>query len=120
MTPIPLSLPPGAIVTGEILRDYEQVPQRLSQDILQVTLPTRVVIDVGWYPRFDPQGSFRIIVIRKGNWDDQLIPSINERGPFDVVRLVQQLAEEYAIQKSTRTITDAAACFMAPAQFIGQ
>jgi hypothetical protein len=104
MTPISLSLPQNAIARGEILRSYAGIPQRLSEDILQVVLPTGYLIDVGWLPSFDPSGTFRITV-SLGDWDNQVIHPIDTKNAFEVAYLVHELALEYS-QSSLRPVSD--------------
>jgi len=97
MRPILLMLPHGSAVIGEILSDYSSAPERLSNDILQVSLPSGIVIQVGWHPRFDPTGCFRIVVV-EGDWDNPRIPPIAVDDPFDAANMVRTLAEQYAYQ----------------------
>ncbi|MFC6301915.1 hypothetical protein GNF76_28150 [Pseudomonas sp. CCM 7893] len=41
----------------------------LKEDMLQVEYPEGHLLDVGWYPSFDPKGSFQIKVIKDYEWD---------------------------------------------------
>jgi hypothetical protein len=92
MTPIDLNLPPGSTTNGELLSDYSQCVGRLSQDVLQIDLPTGQTIDVGWLPAFDPKGSFQIVVF-EGDWDNQLEPPVLVKTPDDVaVRIAAVIA----------------------------
>lgn len=82
-------------MVGELLSSYADIPECLSQDILQVRLPNLVTIDVGWAPRFDFAGSFVITVARGRDWDNQLINPVKLKDPYEVAVFVEQLAEEY-------------------------
>jgi hypothetical protein len=62
MTLIPLNLSADAQVVGR-LPDTSNIHD-LTQDMLQVSLPGDVFVDVGWYPDWDPNGSYRIIVFQ--------------------------------------------------------
>ena len=45
----------------------------LKEDLLQVTYDNNYLIDVGWYPEFDPQGMFDVSVIKDNDWSDPVI-----------------------------------------------
>jgi hypothetical protein len=91
MKPITLKLPKGTQSCGEILHDYSNAPERLGSDILQVTLPNGIVIDVSWRPAFDLHGRFEIRLF-EGDWDNQLLKPIFKKSPVDAALLVEQLA----------------------------
>ena len=59
MTPLSLKLPRGAEIAFNSLYDSKQ-PILLIQDVLFVSLPNDIYIDVGWYPEHDPSGAYRI------------------------------------------------------------
>ena len=41
--------------------------------MLQISCPSLdTLVDVGWYPEFNPRGRFRIYVIQHENWDQPL------------------------------------------------
>lgn len=44
----------------------------LKEDMLQVSYPDESLIDVGWYPSFDPEGKFRVVVVRDFNWESPI------------------------------------------------
>ncbi|KXS42102.1 hypothetical protein HWN40_04620 [Methanolobus zinderi] len=49
--------------------------QDLDEDLFQVNYDIediRYTIDVGWYPAFSLDGSFRIVVVKNCNWEDFL------------------------------------------------
>ena len=39
-----------------------------KMDILQISFGTRYVLDVGWYPEFDPKGHFWVRGIQDYDW----------------------------------------------------
>lgn len=41
----------------------------LKEDLAQITFPGGKVLDLGWYPSFDPRGEFRVLVIQDGDWE---------------------------------------------------
>ena len=57
-----LSTYPGVIVKGEIFDS--KAPIVLSEDLLEIELPSGRIIDVGWYPEHDPEGAYRILLYR--------------------------------------------------------
>jgi hypothetical protein len=46
----------------------------LDEDLFQVGYNHKnyYIIDVGWYPAFSQDGSFRIVIVENGNWNDFL------------------------------------------------
>jgi hypothetical protein len=48
----------GARVKGEIFESKDAI--LLSEDLLEVSLPSGRTIDVGWYPEHDPSGAYRV------------------------------------------------------------
>lgn len=40
-----------------------------KEDLLQISFPTTLVLDVGWYPDSDPKGAFNVVVIQNSDWD---------------------------------------------------
>ncbi|MQU65353.1 hypothetical protein GHO25_19755 [Pseudomonas sp. FSL R10-1350] len=41
----------------------------LKEDMLQVEYPENILLDVGWYPSFDPEGTFQVCVVKDFQWD---------------------------------------------------
>src|SRR5260370_39838846 len=91
MKPRDLRLPDGVEVLGELIDTSE--PDHLLQDLLQVKLPSGVIIDVGWYPECDPTGHYRVVAFRD-NWCNQL-DSVQTREMSSVVATVQRLATKF-------------------------
>jgi hypothetical protein len=46
---------------------YNQIDS-LKEDLLQVEYPETYLLDVGWYPSFDINGSFHISAIKDYDW----------------------------------------------------
>ena len=45
----------------------------LKEDLLQINFEHKnIIIDIGWYPEFDPKGSFVIKVVKDFNWEQPL------------------------------------------------
>lgn len=82
-------------ITGEItydelssLNDSDLTYQvhSLKEDMLQVSYPASLLMDVGWYPSFSISGHFQIRTIKDNDWDAPLfcsradtIPSLIEK-----------------------------------------
>ena len=50
-------------------RSYEEQADSLNEDLFQMDLGDGRLLDIGWYPEFDPNGYFRVQVIYNGNWN---------------------------------------------------
>src|SRR4026208_2199179 len=92
MTVIQLDLPPPVSVVGA-LHDRSDVTC-LDQDLLQLTLPGDIVIDVGWYPDRDPHGQYRLIVFR-GTTDRELERPLQSRDVRLIKHSVHHLVAKY-------------------------
>jgi len=65
---------PGNIEYQDIELDLEQSVKdqidMLKEDLLHVSYPSGLLLDVGWYPSFDEDGAFHVKVIQNYNWDE--------------------------------------------------
>lgn len=50
-----------------------QAEWELKEDLILVEFGARVVVDVGWYPSFDPAGSFTVTTVVDGDWNDPVV-----------------------------------------------
>ncbi|UVM51641.1 hypothetical protein LOY38_06245 [Pseudomonas sp. B21-015] len=68
-----LSLLTGKIIFDDLslLTDQPLAGQidALKEDLLQVEYGKQLLLDVGWYPEFDEDGAFRVVVIKDHHWD---------------------------------------------------
>lgn len=92
MSVIELNLPAAATVVGELLSNYEA--DERDEDVVQISLPTGFVIDVGWSESQQEGGSFRISVFYE-DWLNQDRAPIFADDPYDVASYVEELAREY-------------------------
>lgn len=46
-------------------KDFSEQLESLKEDLLQVEFD-EYLVDVGWYPEYDPQGKFIVQLIKKG------------------------------------------------------
>ena len=57
----PLRLPAGWKVTRDLIE--------LREDLLQLSHEgAHLIIDLGWYPSFDENGSYHLLLIKNQNW----------------------------------------------------
>jgi len=86
----------GVVIKGMLLRKYE-IPEDLpllDQDILEIELPNKIKIDVGWFPQNDPSGRFVIRVYRDAR--RRLLRNPSETtDPFAVAKIIGDLAQDY-------------------------
>ena len=45
----------------------------LKEDILQVSYDNDYLIDIGWYPEYELEGSFRVSVIKDYQWNNPIL-----------------------------------------------
>lgn len=100
MTPLSLKLPRGAEIAFNSLYDSKQ-PILLIQDVLFVSLPNDIYIDVGWYPEHDPSGAYRISAYR-AEWWNRLIEPIRTVNAYEAADVVSRLAKTLLSQVVTR------------------
>ncbi len=91
MNTIPIPLPKGSTIRGQLQDRYDLAD--LDQDILEVGLPNGLTIDVGWYPQYDPDGQFRIVVFRD-YWPNHVRRPIFATTPFEVAEVLRNLAAD--------------------------
>lgn len=48
----------------------------LQQDLLQIKFGNSYILDIGWYPMFDPTGFFKIVVIKDYDWENPVLKTI--------------------------------------------
>lgn len=75
-----LKLRDGIIIYDDLTHwlalDKENICQNASwhgEDLMQISFDNQLyIIDVGWYPATDIDGSFAIVVIKNQDWDNYL------------------------------------------------
>lgn len=53
-------------------KPLEEQLELLKEDLLQVTYENNYTIDVGWYPEFKEEGSFKVYLIHGYDWEDPI------------------------------------------------
>lgn len=64
----------GNVVFWDLDRINELIPlseqiDDLKEDLAQIAFPGGIVLDLGWYPSFDPRGQFRVTIVQDGVWE---------------------------------------------------
>ncbi|WP_139198646.1 hypothetical protein [Pseudomonas indica] len=54
------------------LVDFRSDLYSLKEDMLQISYEGNFLLDVGWYPSFDPDGCFQIHVVKESDWENPL------------------------------------------------
>ncbi|PTT32561.1 hypothetical protein [Pseudomonas sp. HMWF021] len=63
----------GKIIFDEISKlsnlEISLIIDDLKEDLLQASFPSGQILDIGWYPEFSENGSFKILLISNRDWD---------------------------------------------------
>jgi hypothetical protein len=62
----------------------------LKEDLVQVRFGERILLDVGWYPEFQADGAFLVVVVRDEDWNDPLFK--RQASSFEELRAAINLA----------------------------
>lgn len=66
----------GKVIHNEFNIDFSEPLKlqvyNLTQDLLQVEYKNNYILDIGWYPDFDINGSFNIYIIKDYNWENYI------------------------------------------------
>ena len=53
----------------DVSRKPREQYNELKEDMAQVSYGEGLLLDIGWYPSFDADGAFRVVLVRDGVWD---------------------------------------------------
>ena len=53
----------------------------LGEDLLQIVCPNGDIVDVGWYPAWNAQGSLRVVAVRGQDWEAPVFSAQPEKDP---------------------------------------
>ncbi len=95
MAIVKLVIPPSAVDVIGDLYDTQNIYD-LTQDLICVEMPDHVYIDAGWYPDWDPDGEYRVIVF-KDDVDNLLRPPIHTKDVEEVVQAMQDAMSRYNV-----------------------
>jgi len=68
--------------------DLSSQANDLKEDMLQVEYSSSLLLDVGWYPSFDPCGHFQIRVIKDYDWNTPFFLSKATTVPLLIEELI--------------------------------
>lgn len=64
---------------------------RFTESLLQMSFERdNLVLDLGWYPEGDPQGKYRLLLLRGIDWENPLV-SYNTSLKEDVVQKIEEI-----------------------------
>lgn len=90
-----LSIGSGKILFNDFPENIEfstpEVYEELKEDLIQILYSNRFLIDVGWYPSFQENGKFTLLLIENNNWEK---PVFKKRTRS--IKVVRETIEEYA------------------------
>ncbi len=52
---------------------FEEQTWSFKQDVFQMKFNNKYLIDIGWYPDFDPKGSFVLKVVKDFDWSNPIL-----------------------------------------------
>lgn len=89
-----------------------------KEDLLQISFPTTLLLDVGWYPEGHPQGAFEVRAIHNFDWVDPVfkmrakdVPTMLEAMSQAVIRMTHlQLAQEQTEEQRSVTSCTSSTC----------
>ena len=53
----------------------------LKEDLAQISFPSGLLIDIGWYPEFSEDGGFLVTVVRAEDWEEPLMKETCSSAP---------------------------------------
>lgn len=56
----------------DVSKDTSEQIEDLKEDLMQIGLNNGLIIDVGWYPSFNPSGNFILYVIKNNDWNNPI------------------------------------------------
>jgi hypothetical protein len=45
----------------------------LKEDLAQISYPSGILVDIGWYPELSEEGAFLVTVVKHENWETPLM-----------------------------------------------
>ncbi|MBA5808756.1 hypothetical protein F9883_12810 [Morganella morganii] len=52
--------------------DLSEQLEELKEDMLQVSFPSGYILDIGWRPSFEINGSFKLLLVKDYIWDNPI------------------------------------------------
>lgn len=66
----------------DLTKPLEDQMWEIKEDLLQIQYNQNYLIDVGFYPEFDPSGTFGISVIKDCDWEKPLLKKQTKKEKF--------------------------------------
>ena len=74
----------------------------LEQDLVQITLPGgKKLLDVGWYPDWDREGSFCCVIVENYDWDNP-VEEFDTSNPYEVLDWLQKTINKLKDRENAR------------------
>jgi hypothetical protein len=54
-------------------KSIESQVHLLKEDLMQARFGDGIILDLGWYPEFDPRGQFVLSVVREQEWGNPVL-----------------------------------------------
>jgi hypothetical protein len=65
-----------------------------TEDLLQLThIRSDIIVDLGWYPEMNPNGEYKVSVVKDKNWEEPII-SFRSRNKDDIVMKIEKILFE--------------------------
>jgi len=92
-----LSWKSGEVVYWDLDSIEETMPlnhqsENLKEDLAQIRYQDGALLDIGWYPSFDPSGEFVVSAVSKENWQSPIFHATAK----DICELRQQVSNAIA------------------------
>ena len=78
------------------LREDDSVWIHFTQDILQLKYlfrKVKLIVDLGWYPETEIDGTFRLVVIKNEEWENPL-EVFESRSKAEIVEKIEKIIED--------------------------
>jgi hypothetical protein len=57
----------------DLANSIESQVDLLKEDLMQARFGSKIILDLGWHPEFNPQGHFVLSVIKSGDWENPIL-----------------------------------------------
>ena len=71
----------GSVIYWDMIEIDETRPlcdqsEDLKEDLAQIVFPNDILLDIGWFPTFDANGSFVVSVVQNSDWETPLFQGL--------------------------------------------
>jgi len=57
----------------DLSKSVESQIYLLKEDLMQARFGNGILLDLGWYPEFDPRGQFVLSVVKEQEWENPIL-----------------------------------------------